>query len=197
MLATIDTRGRRLFRRRGFDVSDLARPDLVLEECPCSRASAAHRSRVASRSGPARARASPSGGRAGRAVDAVERAAARAHRRLRSAGERRRTRGRSRAPGTAIPVSASPGCGGGPAPAHGRRPRPPHAEGALGRRTRHLIFEPLELLEKLAAITPRPRMNLVLSHGVLAPHARWRARRGLRGDARGGSSSEPSPRRPQ
>jgi hypothetical protein len=31
------------------------------------------------------------------------------------------------------------------------------------------------LLERLAAITPRPRINLVLYHGVLAPHARWRA----------------------
>ena len=42
--------------------------------------------------------------------------------------------------------------------------------------TRHLLFEPLERLEKLAALTPRPRINLVLYHGVLAPHARWRAR---------------------
>jgi hypothetical protein len=42
--------------------------------------------------------------------------------------------------------------------------------------TRHLIFEPLTLLEKLAALTPRPRINLVLYHGVLAPHAAWRAR---------------------
>ncbi len=41
--------------------------------------------------------------------------------------------------------------------------------------TRHLMFEPLEFLEKLAAITPRPRINLVLYHGVLAPHAHWRA----------------------
>ena len=32
------------------------------------------------------------------------------------------------------------------------------------------------LLEKLAALTPRPRINLVLYHGVLAPHAGWRAR---------------------
>src|SRR3990170_981437 len=40
----------------------------------------------------------------------------------------------------------------------------------------HLLFEPLELLERLAALTPRPRINLVLSHGVLAPHARWRSR---------------------
>ncbi len=42
--------------------------------------------------------------------------------------------------------------------------------------TRHLIFEPLTLLEKLATLTPRPRINLVLYHGVLAPHAAWRAR---------------------
>jgi hypothetical protein len=34
----------------------------------------------------------------------------------------------------------------------------------------------MELLEKLAALTPRPRINLILYHGVLAPHARWRAR---------------------
>ena len=42
--------------------------------------------------------------------------------------------------------------------------------------TRHLGFEPLTLLEKLAALTPRPRINLVLYHGVLAPNAAWRAR---------------------
>jgi hypothetical protein len=41
--------------------------------------------------------------------------------------------------------------------------------------TRHLLFAPMELLEKLAALTPRPRINLILYHGVLAPHARWRA----------------------
>lgn len=28
--------------------------------------------------------------------------------------------------------------------------------------TSHLLFEPLELLEKLAALIPRPRINLVL-----------------------------------
>ena len=42
--------------------------------------------------------------------------------------------------------------------------------------TSHLLFEPLEVLEKLAALTPRPRINLVLYHGVLAPHARRRRR---------------------
>ena len=57
--------------------------------------------------------------------------------------------------------------------------------------TTHLMFDPLELLERLAALTlrpaqghpeqrrgmtPRPRINLVLYHGVFAPHARYRAR---------------------
>ncbi|MGH7323535.1 MAG: transposase [Candidatus Rokuibacteriota bacterium] len=41
--------------------------------------------------------------------------------------------------------------------------------------TNHLVFEPRELLARLAALTPRPRINLVFYHGVLAPNARWRA----------------------
>jgi hypothetical protein len=40
--------------------------------------------------------------------------------------------------------------------------------------TTALVFEPLELLEKLAAITPRPEVNLIICHGVLGPNARWR-----------------------
>ena len=40
--------------------------------------------------------------------------------------------------------------------------------------TSHFLFEPIEFLEKLAAIIPRPAVNLLLYHGVLAPHARWR-----------------------
>jgi hypothetical protein len=40
--------------------------------------------------------------------------------------------------------------------------------------TTHLLFEPIELLEKLAALTPRPEAHLLLYHGVLAPHAAWR-----------------------
>ena len=38
------------------------------------------------------------------------------------------------------------------------------------------MFEPLEFLERLAAITPRPETNLLICHGLLAPHARWRRR---------------------
>ncbi len=40
--------------------------------------------------------------------------------------------------------------------------------------TSHLLFEPMEFLEKLAALTPRPEVHLLLYHGILAPHARWR-----------------------
>jgi len=41
--------------------------------------------------------------------------------------------------------------------------------------TSHFLFEPIEFLEKLAAIIPRPAVNLLLYHGILAPHARWRS----------------------
>jgi hypothetical protein len=42
--------------------------------------------------------------------------------------------------------------------------------------TTHLVFEPLELLERLAALTPRPRINLVLYYGVLGARSAWRSR---------------------
>ncbi len=40
--------------------------------------------------------------------------------------------------------------------------------------TTHVLFEPLELVEKLAALVPPPRFNLVQYHGLLAPAAHWR-----------------------
>ena len=40
--------------------------------------------------------------------------------------------------------------------------------------TTHLLFEPLELLEKLAVLVPPPREHLVTYHGVLAPCASLR-----------------------
>jgi Putative transposase len=40
--------------------------------------------------------------------------------------------------------------------------------------TTHVVFEPLELVEKLAASVPPPKFNLVRYHGLLAPAARWR-----------------------
>ena len=42
--------------------------------------------------------------------------------------------------------------------------------------TTHLRFHPLELLERLASLTPRPRINLVLYYGLLGAHAAWRPR---------------------
>ena len=40
--------------------------------------------------------------------------------------------------------------------------------------TTHLIFDPVEFLGRLAVLVPRPRINLVLYHGVLGPRAAWR-----------------------
>jgi hypothetical protein len=40
--------------------------------------------------------------------------------------------------------------------------------------TTHLVLSPLELIEKLAALVPPPRVNLVRYHGVLAAHAKDR-----------------------
>jgi hypothetical protein len=40
--------------------------------------------------------------------------------------------------------------------------------------TTHLLLSPLELIEKLAALVPPPRLNLVRYHGLLAPNARQR-----------------------
>jgi hypothetical protein len=40
--------------------------------------------------------------------------------------------------------------------------------------TSHIALQPLELLEKLAALIPRPYVNLIVYHGVLAPKAKWR-----------------------
>jgi len=61
--------------------------------------------------------------------------------------------------------------------------RHPWADG-----TTHLLFDPIEMLERLAVLTlrqaqghpeqrrgmiPRPRINLILYHGVLGPRAAW------------------------
>ena len=40
--------------------------------------------------------------------------------------------------------------------------------------TPHLIFTPLELLQRLTALIPRPRINLIRYHGILAPNAKDR-----------------------
>ena len=42
--------------------------------------------------------------------------------------------------------------------------------------TTHVIFEPLDFIARLAALVPRPRVNLTRFHGIFAPNSRWRAR---------------------
>ncbi len=42
--------------------------------------------------------------------------------------------------------------------------------------TEYVIFDPLDLIGKLAALVPPPRFNLVKYNGILAPAARWRSR---------------------
>jgi hypothetical protein len=39
----------------------------------------------------------------------------------------------------------------------------------------HLVMSPLEFMQRLAALVPRPRLHLFRFHGVLAPNARLRA----------------------
>ena len=41
--------------------------------------------------------------------------------------------------------------------------------------TTHVVFDPLEFLGRLAVLVPRPRIDLILYHGVLAPRAAWRS----------------------
>ena len=42
--------------------------------------------------------------------------------------------------------------------------------------TTHVLLEPLDFLARLAALVPKPRVNLTRYHGVFAPHSRHRAR---------------------
>jgi hypothetical protein len=40
--------------------------------------------------------------------------------------------------------------------------------------TTHVVMSPLEFMQRLAALVPRPRLHLIRFHGVLAPNARLR-----------------------
>ena len=42
--------------------------------------------------------------------------------------------------------------------------------------TTHVIFEPLDFIAKLAALVPKPRVNLTRFHGVFAPNSKHRIR---------------------
>jgi Putative transposase len=41
--------------------------------------------------------------------------------------------------------------------------------------TTHVVLSPLEFMQRLAALVPRPRLHLIRFHGVLAPNAKLRA----------------------
>ena len=40
--------------------------------------------------------------------------------------------------------------------------------------TTHIVMEPLEFMQRLAALVPRPRLHLIRFHGVLTPNAKPR-----------------------
>ena len=65
--------------------------------------------------------------------------------------------------------------------------------------TTHLLLSPFELLEKLAALIPPPRLNLIRYHGILAPSARGRAKvvagGGNEPKAQSDSTHQPCPHR--
>jgi len=42
--------------------------------------------------------------------------------------------------------------------------------------TTHIVMEPLEFLERQAALVPRPRLHLIRFHGVLSPNAKLRSK---------------------
>jgi len=41
--------------------------------------------------------------------------------------------------------------------------------------TTHVIFEPLDFIARLAALVPKPRVNLTRFHGVFAPNSQYRS----------------------
>ena len=40
--------------------------------------------------------------------------------------------------------------------------------------TTHVIFEPIDFIARLAALVPKPRVNLTRFHGVFAPNSKHR-----------------------
>ena len=48
-------------------------------------------------------------------------------------------------------------------------------ESAVKDGTTHIVMAPLEFMQRLAALVPRPRLHLIRFHGVLAPNAKLRS----------------------
>ena len=57
--------------------------------------------------------------------------------------------------------------------------------------TTHVIFEPLDFMAKLAALVPKPRVNLTRFHGVFAPNSKRRVQ--VTPSKRGKKSEPPEP----
>jgi hypothetical protein len=51
----------------------------------------------------------------------------------------------------------------------------PACEHEFGRQTNWENLEPLEFMQRLAALVPRPRLHLIRFHGVLTPNAKLRS----------------------
>jgi hypothetical protein len=56
--------------------------------------------------------------------------------------------------------------------------------------TTHVLFEPLDFIARLAALVPKPRVNLTRYHGVFAPNSAHRAWVTKAGRVRGGRPPE-------
>jgi hypothetical protein len=94
----------------------------------------------------------------------------------------------------ARPPGSSPPGGVGSAPvAHAPRGlvryplKTPYRDG-----TTHVLFEPLDFIPRLAALAPKPRVNLTRYHGVFAPHSAHRAQVTKAGRGRGARRPEDS-----
>ena len=51
----------------------------------------------------------------------------------------------------------------------------PQLKSAYRDGTTHSVMSPLEFMQRLTALVPRPRLHLIRFHGVLAPNAKLRA----------------------
>jgi hypothetical protein len=68
----------------------------------------------------------------------------------------------------------------------------------FGHGTTHVIFEPLDFIARLAALVPKPRVNLTRFHGVFAPNSKYRtlvtpAKRGKGGKKAKATDEPPTP----
>ena len=62
--------------------------------------------------------------------------------------------------------------------------------------TTHIVMSPLEFMQRLALLVPRPRLHLIRLHGVLVPNATLRAWVVPHGPAQDTGKSEQTPTEP-